>query len=178
MKKLFVVVLWCMLFNGANASSWIEVIEDEDGTTFVNIDDLKKEKIKNIQSVGAWVKNIYTVPQIDEDLDNNEPIEEFKVMRWYQCQGRRISDPVEMTFYGLNGKVVYSYSEDTNKISFNHVTPDTIESNIHTVVCMVDLANYIEKLKERGPVSEYDYQRLEAEYPYQFKLLQEYNSSN
>lgn len=178
MKKLLAVALGCMFFSGATASSWIEVNEDEEGITSVNVEDLKKERIKNIQSVGAWVKSIYKVPQTNKELGNGEPITEFRTMRWYQCQGRRISDPVEITFYGINGEVIDSYSEETSRPSFKHVTPDTIESNIHTVVCMMDLTNQIEKLKERGPVSEYDYRRLKNEYPYQFKLIQEYKNSN
>lgn len=178
MKRLIAVVLGCTFFSGATASDWIEVNNDEDGATFVNIGDLKSQKLKNTQSVGAWVKSVYKIPQINQDISNDEPIKEFWFMRWYQCQGRTVSDPVEVVFYGVDGNFVNSYSEDTSMVSFQHVTPDTIESNIHTVVCTVDLANQIEKIKERGPVNDYEYRRLENEYPYQFRLLQNYDGSN
>lgn len=178
MKRFLMFLVGCILSISATASDWMELNDDEEATISVNVVDLKNQRIKNINSVGAWVKSVYKSPQINQDIGDGKPIAKFISMHWHQCQSRSVSDPVEVAFYGVKGEFIDSYSEETSAVSFRHVTPDTIESNIHTVVCIVDLTNQIEKLKERGPVSDYDYRRLKNEYPYQFRLIQEYNSPN
>lgn len=161
----------CASSFSATESDWMEISDDKDTTVSVNVVDLKNQKIKNINSVGAWVKSVYKTPQVNEGFGEGKPIAKFLSMHWYQCKIRSVSDPIEITFYGADGNFIDSYSEETKNISFRHVTPDTIESNIQTAVCMSDLANQMEKIRDSGSVSDYDYRRLKSEYPYEFKLL-------
>lgn len=173
MIKRILILMGCMLSIAAADPDWMEISDDAEVTVYVNVIELKHQKFKNVQSVGAWMKSTFKGHKSHSEIGDGKPIAEFRAMHWYQCRDKKISDAVEMAFYGKNGGLIDSYSEDGDAVMFKHAIPDTIESSLYTTVCLVDLSNEFAKLKERGVVSDYDYRKLEENYPNQVRLLKE-----
>lgn len=178
MFKFIAALTMCTFPFAAIATEWMEVSDNEETIVSVNTSDLRNQKIKNVNSVGAWVKKTYKVPKKNESIGINKPISEVMSMSWHQCQTRVVSDPIEIVFYGVNGDVLDTYSEEAGKVKFRHVTPDTVESNIQTVTCMIDMVSQMQKLEKGDSLSDYDYRRLEYEYPYEFKLMKDFSNSD
>lgn len=177
MFRFLAVFAVCVIPVAATASDWVEILDDDEVVVSVNAVDLKKQRLKGFNSIGAWVKTTYKTPMPSDGIANGKPIAKFLSMNWYQCQNRRVSDSVEAAFYGTKGEFLDSYSEETSLVDFRHVAPDTVESNIQTVVCVVDLSNQIDTKKMNGGMSDYYYRQLKLEYPYEFKLLQDYKDN-
>lgn len=177
MFRFLAIFAVCVISVAAKASDWVEIFDDDEVVVSVNTVDLKKQRLKGFNSIGAWMKTTYKTPMPIDGIANGKPIAKFLSMNWYQCQNRKSSDSVEVAFYGTKGEFLDSYSEETSLVDFRHVAPDTIESNIQTVVCVVDLSNQIDTKKMNGGMSDYYYRQLKLEYPYEFKLLKDYKDN-
>lgn len=173
MIKNILILTGCLFSIAATDLDWMEVSDNSEATVYVNVVELKHQRFKGVQSVGAWTKSTLKKTESRAEIGNGMPIAEFRAMHWYQCRDKKISDPIDMVFYGKNGEFLDSFSEESSVIAFRNAIPDTIESSIYTTVCLVDFSNEFAKIREKGEVSEYDYRKLEENYPNQVRLLKE-----